>query len=101
MHGMAAALKRGAAHGGGGVLPDWMGCELGGHRQTRASSSSSEQRRRCGLSPTLQEMEAAAVAWSADLFACPVFCIKSVTDIVDGERPAQVDCAPHTESLRW
>lgn len=34
-------------------------------------------------------MEAAAVAWSADLFGCPVFCIKSVTDIVDGERPAQ------------
>ena len=38
----------------------------------------------------MQEMEAAAVAWSADLFGCPVFCIKSVTDIVDGERPAQV-----------
>ncbi len=40
--------------------------------------------------PLSQEMEAAAVAWSADLFGCPVFCIKSVTDIVDGERPAQV-----------
>ncbi|PRW33190.1 5 -methylthioadenosine S-adenosylhomocysteine nucleosidase 2 [Chlorella sorokiniana] len=37
----------------------------------------------------VKEMEAAAVAWSADLFGCPVFCIKSVTDIVDGERPAQ------------
>ncbi|EFN52874.1 hypothetical protein CHLNCDRAFT_26505, partial [Chlorella variabilis] len=36
----------------------------------------------------VKEMEAAAVAWSADLFGCPVFCIKSVTDIVDGERPA-------------
>lgn len=35
-------------------------------------------------------MEAAAVAWSADLFGCPTFCIKSVTDIVDGDRPAQV-----------
>lgn len=37
----------------------------------------------------IKEMEAAAVAWSADLFGCPVFCIKSVTDIVDGDRPAQ------------
>ncbi|KAL4423462.1 hypothetical protein ABPG77_005414 [Micractinium sp. CCAP 211/92] len=37
----------------------------------------------------VKEMEAAAVAWSADLFGCPVFCIKSVTDIVDGDRPAQ------------
>ena len=43
-----------------------------------------------GPAPPPQEMEAAAVAWSADLFGCPVFCIKSVTDIVDGERPAQV-----------
>ena len=40
--------------------------------------------------PLPQEMEAAAVAWSADLFGCPVFCIKSITDIVDGDRPAQV-----------
>lgn len=37
----------------------------------------------------IKEMEAAAVAWAADLFACPVFCLKSVTDIVDGDRPAQ------------
>jgi 5'-methylthioadenosine nucleosidase len=34
-------------------------------------------------------MEAAAVAWSASFFNCPMFCIKSVTDIVDGDRPAQ------------
>ena len=40
--------------------------------------------------PPVQEMEAAAVAWSADLFGCPVFCLKSITDIVDGDRPAQV-----------
>jgi hypothetical protein len=38
----------------------------------------------------LQEMEAAAVAWSADMFGTPMFCIKSVTDIVDGDRPAHV-----------
>lgn len=50
----------------------------------------------------LQEMEAAAVAWSADLFGCPVFCIKSVTDIVDGERPAQVRsaCSEEASCLR-
>ncbi|GAB4823716.1 hypothetical protein N2152v2_010762 [Parachlorella kessleri] len=36
----------------------------------------------------VKEMEAAAVAWAADLFGAPVFCIKSVTDIVDGDRPA-------------
>jgi 5'-methylthioadenosine nucleosidase len=34
-------------------------------------------------------MEAAAVAWAADLFHLPCFCIKSVTDIVDGEHPAE------------
>ena len=51
---------------------------------------------RCRLSrpppppaPRPQEMEAAAVAWSADLFGCPMFCLKSITDIVDGDRPAQ------------
>ena len=30
------------------------------------------------------------MAWAADLHGAPVFCIKSVTDIVDGDRPAQV-----------
>ena len=37
---------------------------------------------------SVKEMEAAAVAWAASLFDCPVFCVKSVTDIVDGDRPA-------------
>lgn len=36
----------------------------------------------------VKEMEAAAVAWAASLFDCPFFCIKAVTDIVDGDRPA-------------
>lgn len=36
----------------------------------------------------VKEMEAAAVAWAASLFDCPMFCVKSVTDIVDGDRPA-------------
>lgn len=39
---------------------------------------------------TLQEMEAAAVAWAAGLFNTPMFCVKAVTDIVDGDRPTQV-----------
>lgn len=40
--------------------------------------------------PTPQEMEAAAVAWAASLFNTPMFCVKAVTDIVDGDRPTQV-----------
>jgi 5'-methylthioadenosine nucleosidase len=36
----------------------------------------------------VKEMEAAAVAWAASLFDVPTFSVKSVTDIVDGERPA-------------
>lgn len=35
-------------------------------------------------------MEAAAVAWAAGLFNTPMFCVKAVTDIVDGDRPTQV-----------
>ncbi len=41
------------------------------------------------------------MAWSAHLFDCPVFCVKSITDIVDGGRPTQVrpqciySCARH------
>lgn len=34
-------------------------------------------------------MEAAAVAWVADLFGTPLFCVKAITDLVDGERPPQ------------
>jgi 5'-methylthioadenosine nucleosidase len=37
----------------------------------------------------VKEMEAAAISWSASLFCCPVLCLKSITDIVDGDRPAQ------------
>jgi 5'-methylthioadenosine nucleosidase len=38
----------------------------------------------------VKEMEAAAVAWSASLFGTPALCIKSITDIVDGGKPAHV-----------
>lgn len=40
------------------------------------------------------------MAWSADLFGVPVFCIKSITDIVDGDRPAQVGLGFAIEGLR-
>lgn len=33
----------------------------------------------------VKEMEAAAVAWVAAMFKAPMFCVKSITDIVDGE----------------
>lgn len=33
-----------------------------------------------------KEMEAAAVGWACNLHSVPFFCIKSVTDIVDGSR---------------
>lgn len=32
----------------------------------------------------VKEMEAAAVAWVASMFQTPMFCLKSITDIVDG-----------------
>jgi len=38
----------------------------------------------------VKEMEGAAIAWVAcQLFRVPMFCVKAVTDIVDGGRPAQ------------
>ena len=33
----------------------------------------------------VKEMESAAVAWVAAMFNTPMFCLKSITDIVDGE----------------
>lgn len=38
----------------------------------------------------VKEMEGAAIAWVVcQLFRTPMFCIKSITDIVDGGRPTQ------------
>jgi 5'-methylthioadenosine nucleosidase len=37
----------------------------------------------------VKEMEAAAIAWVAQLFRKPMFCIKAVTDIVDGDKATQ------------
>ncbi len=36
---------------------------------------------------SVKDMEAAAIAWVADLSGTPFFALKIVTDIVDGERP--------------
>ena len=33
----------------------------------------------------VKEMEAAAIAWVAGLFHTPMFCLKAITDIVDGQ----------------
>lgn len=38
---------------------------------------------------SVKEMEAAAVAWAASLHGVPPLCVKAITDIVDGDRPAQ------------
>ena len=38
---------------------------------------------------TVKEMEAAAIAWAAHFFNTPVLALKSITDIVDGDRPPQ------------
>ena len=35
----------------------------------------------------VKEMEAAAVAYACSLWKVPMFAVKSVTDIVDGDRP--------------
>mmetsp|Transcript_5434 Transcript_5434/g.13761 ORF Transcript_5434/g.13761 Transcript_5434/m.13761 type:complete len:252 (+) Transcript_5434:106-861(+) len=37
---------------------------------------------------SVKEMEAAAVAWTCSLSSTPFFCLKSVTDICDGDKPS-------------
>jgi len=37
---------------------------------------------------SVKDMEAAAIAWSAELFGTPHFGVKVVTDIVDGDKPS-------------
>lgn len=38
---------------------------------------------------SVKEMEGAAIAWAAHLFDAPLLALKSITDIVDGDRPPQ------------
>lgn len=37
----------------------------------------------------VKEMEAAGIAWAAALHGMPLLALKAITDIVDGDRPAQ------------
>jgi hypothetical protein len=37
----------------------------------------------------VKEMEAAGIAWAAALHGTPLLALKAITDIVDGDRPAQ------------
>eukprot|EP00956_Cyclotella_meneghiniana_P033457 scaffold96383_cov68-Cyclotella_meneghiniana.AAC.7 len=37
---------------------------------------------------SVKDMEAAAIAWSAEMFGTPHFGVKVVTDIVDGDKPS-------------
>lgn len=45
-----------------------------------------------------KDMEAAAVAWGAELTKTPLLAIKVVTDIVDGEHPTQDEFLANLES---
>lgn len=45
----------------------------------------------------VKEMEAAGIAWAAHLFEVPFFALKSVTDIVDGDRPPQEEFLENLE----
>ncbi len=38
---------------------------------------------------SVKDMEAAAIAWAAELSGTPFIALKVVTDIVDGDRPTQ------------
>lgn len=39
----------------------------------------------------VKEMEAASVAWVVQLFHKHMFCVKAITDIVDGDRATEVE----------
>lgn len=34
-------------------------------------------------------MEGAALAWTSELHGVPFFCVKVITDLVDGDRPTE------------
>jgi 5'-methylthioadenosine nucleosidase len=38
---------------------------------------------------SVKDMEAAAIAWACELHDTPNFCVKVVTDIVDGDKPTE------------
>lgn len=41
------------------------------------------------IGAAVKEMEAAGISWVAHLHNVPFIALKSITDIVDGDRPAQ------------
>lgn len=41
------------------------------------------------IGAAVKEMEAAGISWVAHLHGVPFLALKSITDIVDGDRPAQ------------
>lgn len=43
------------------------------------------------LDASVKDMEAAAIAWTAALSNTPFIAVKVVTDIVDGDRPTEVE----------
>lgn len=43
-------------------------------------------------------MEAGAIAWVADLWKIPMFCIKSITDMVDTDSPSVEEFQSNLES---
>eukprot|EP01023_Acetabularia_acetabulum_P060301 TRINITY_DN7247_c0_g1_i2.p1 TRINITY_DN7247_c0_g1~~TRINITY_DN7247_c0_g1_i2.p1 ORF type:complete len:247 (+),score=51.12 TRINITY_DN7247_c0_g1_i2:277-1017(+) len=46
----------------------------------------------------VKEMEAAAIAWICGMFNKPLIALKSITDIVDGSRPAQEEFMENLQS---
>ncbi|MFP4555774.1 MAG: hypothetical protein ACLFNU_02780 [Bacteroidales bacterium] len=50
-----------------------------------------------GINGEVKDMEAAAIAWVANLYNKPFIAIKSITDIVDGEKPAEEEFVQNLE----
>jgi 5'-methylthioadenosine nucleosidase len=89
------------------TIPGWEDYALGHHQAHQCPKLVSALGFKCGIVTTgnsldatdmdrlimssndasVKDMEAAAIAWVADLAAVPFFSIKCVTDIVDGEQP--------------
>ncbi len=43
------------------------------------------------LDASIKDMEGAAIAWVAEMHDVPFFGVKVITDLVDGERPTEVE----------
>lgn len=49
----------------------------------------------------VKEMEAASIAWVADLYKIPFFAIKSITDLVDNSTPTEEEFLKNLESASF